>query len=93
MFFAISLLASSLFATTISTTQIDLSWDDNSNNETGFKIERAPDGTTDFIEIASVGANTTSHQNIGLSSATSYRYRVKSYNGVGSSVYSNISIK
>ena len=29
-----------LIATVKSTSQIDLTWEDNSNNETGFKIER-----------------------------------------------------
>src|SRR5439155_17551527 len=35
---------SGLGATAASTTQIDLSWTDNSEGETGFKIERSDDG-------------------------------------------------
>ncbi|MDQ7054057.1 MAG: fibronectin type III domain-containing protein [candidate division KSB1 bacterium] len=35
---------SNLTATAVSTSQIDLSWTDNSNNEDGFKIERKDHG-------------------------------------------------
>ncbi|MDQ7054058.1 MAG: fibronectin type III domain-containing protein, partial [candidate division KSB1 bacterium] len=36
---------SNLTATAVSTSQIDLSWTDNSNNEDGFKIERKDPGS------------------------------------------------
>src|ERR1043165_2284473 len=35
-----------LTATTFSTSQINLSWTDNANNENGFKVEQSTDGTT-----------------------------------------------
>ncbi|MBW2741100.1 MAG: hypothetical protein JRE64_20170, partial [Deltaproteobacteria bacterium] len=44
----------SLSATAVSISQIDLSWSDNSENETGFNIERSPDGVANWMEIASV---------------------------------------
>ena len=37
----------------MSTTQINLSWTDNSNNETGFVLERSTDGTN-FSPIMNV---------------------------------------
>jgi hypothetical protein len=37
-----------------------------------------------------VGANVTSYANTGLSSNTTYRYRVRAYNASGNSSYSNI---
>src|SRR5262245_563514 len=43
-----------LSATAVSSTRVDLSWRDNSNNEIGFRIERSLDAFT-FAEIASVG--------------------------------------
>jgi titin len=78
-----------LTATAVSTSQINLGWTDNAGNETGYKIERAPGGTTSFVEIASLSANSTSYQNTGLASATSYSYRVYAYNAAGNSNYSN----
>jgi hypothetical protein len=52
-------------ATAVSSSQINLSWIDNSNNETGFEIERSTDGTT-FTQIATVGANVTMYLNTTL---------------------------
>ena len=78
-----------LTATAVSSSQINLSWTDNSNNETGFRVERSIDGTT-FTQIATVGANVTMYGNTGLSALTEYDYRVRAYNVGGNSAYSNI---
>ena len=81
---------SNLTATTISRSQINLSWTDNSNNETGFKIERCKNATcTNFAQIAQVGANVTTFANTGLTRNTAYNYRVRAFNADGNSAYSN----
>jgi len=74
---------SNLSALAVSQSQIDLSWQDNSNNETGFKIYR------DDSHIATVGANVTSYQDTDLGCATTYSYYVKAYNSAGDSGPSN----
>ena len=81
---------SSLTATAASGSQINLTWMDNSNNETSFTIERCQ-GTncTNFAQIAQVGANTASYSNTGLSGSTTYSYRVRAFNSGGDSAYSN----
>jgi serine protease AprX len=82
---------SNLTATAISASRIDLSWIDNSTNETGFRIERCKGAScTNFAELATVGANVTSYSNTGLTKNTAYRYRVRAYNAGGNSAYSNI---
>lgn len=82
---------SNLIASAISTTQINLSWTDNSSNENGFRIERCTGSTcTNFVQIAEVAANVTSFPNTGLTKSTTYRYRVRSFNASGNSAYSNI---
>lgn len=82
---------SNLIASAISGTQINLSWTDNSGNESGFRIERCTGSTcTNFVQIAEVTANITSFPNTGLAKNTTYRYRVRSFNGSGNSAYSNI---
>ena len=61
---------SALTATAASSTQINLAWTDNSNNEDGFRIERCQDaGCSTFAEIATVAANVVSYQNTGLTAA------------------------
>ncbi|RMG69750.1 MAG: hypothetical protein D6711_18910 [Chloroflexi bacterium] len=79
---------SNLNATAVSTTQINLTWNDNSDNETGFKIERSLNGSS-WSQIAIIGANNTSYSNTGLSCGTTYYYRVRAYNDSGNSSYSN----
>lgn len=80
-----------LSSSAVSRSQIDLNWADQSANEAGFKLERcAGAACTNFIQIASVAANVTSYADTGLKRNTSYRYRVRAYNGSGDSSYSNI---
>ena len=80
----------SLSATQVSSSQVNLAWTDNATNESGFRIERAPGGTTTFTEIETVGVGVTTYQNTGLAAATAYSYRVRAYNGAGNSAYSNV---
>ena len=69
-------------------TSISLSWDDKSNNEDGFKIERSPDGST-WTQIGTVGENVTTYEDTGLACETTYYYRVRAHNADGDSTYSN----
>jgi subtilisin family serine protease len=81
---------SNLTATAASASQINLSWSDNANNESGFRIERCQgSGCTSFSQIAEVGAGVTSYSNTGLAASTTYVYRVLAYNSGGASGYSN----
>ncbi len=66
---------SSLSATAASASQINLSWTDNSSNETGFLIETSTDGTT-FSTLTTTAADATSYSNSGLSAGSRYYYRV-----------------
>lgn len=79
---------SGLQAAAQSTSEILVSWTDNSTNETGFRLERKTLGGT-FQEIASLPANTTSHTVSGLTAATQYVFRVRAVNGANFSAYSN----
>lgn len=79
---------SALTATVASISQIDLTWTDNSGDETGFHVERCQGaGCTDFTQVATLAAGETSYRSSGLATSTSYSYRVRAYNGVGASAY------
>ena len=77
-----------LVATARSTTEIDLSWKDNSNNEVGFKIQRKLVGGS-YAVIDSVSADVTSYQNRNLTESTTYIYQVYAYNAAGASLPTN----
>jgi titin len=82
---------SNLTAAAVSSSQIDLAWSDNSNNEDGFKIERCTGaGCSNFAQIDQVGAGVVTYSDNGLSASTTYRYRVRAFNANGDSGYSNI---
>ncbi|MFN3316908.1 MAG: fibronectin type III domain-containing protein, partial [Raineya sp.] len=65
----------SLTATAVSASRINLAWVDNDINEAGYKVERSTDGIS-FTEIADLPANSASYANTGLGSGILYFYRV-----------------
>jgi PKD repeat protein len=72
-------------------TSLDLSWTDNSTDETSFLVERCQGaGCTKFGVHATLAANTVTYRDTNLPRGTTYRYRVKARNGSGDSGYSNI---
>jgi len=81
---------SGLTATPVSSSQINLTWTDNSSNETGFKVERATDSgfTQNLILVTTTAANATSYNDTGLSAVTTYFYRVRATNTAGDSANS-----
>jgi len=82
---------SSLHATATSGTQIVLDWTDNTNNETGFKIEESTTGSGSWSQIATVGANIVIYKRTGLTPGDTRYYRVRAYTSYTNSSYSNIS--
>ncbi|MBN1674187.1 MAG: lamin tail domain-containing protein [Kiritimatiellae bacterium] len=75
-------------AVAVSGTRVDLSWRDNSGNESGFRIDRRMSGETVWVRVATAAANATTHSDTGLTPLTDYYYKLNAYNGAGSSAYS-----
>ncbi len=66
-----------------------LTWNDNSGNEDGFRIERSKDNI-EFVEIAVVGENVTTYTDSdSLEVGQMYAYRVRAFNEFGTSGYTN----
>ena len=79
-----------LVATPASSSQINLTWSDNSSSENGFRIERCTgSGCAGFVQIVQTSANASSFSDKGLSASTLYNYRIRSFNEGGNSEYSN----
>jgi hypothetical protein len=73
-----------------SRTQVVLAWDDSSDDETGFKVERSPNGASSWTQAGTVGTNVTSFTDTDLDWETTYFYRVRAYNAAGDSAASNV---
>ncbi len=80
---------SNLTATATSSTQINLTWSDNSSDETGFVIERKTGASGTYQTIETTAVNVTSFVNSGLSENTTYYYHVKAITSSTSSSWSN----
>src|SRR5262245_18912608 len=81
---------SNLLSAAVSSTQVQLSWTDNSSNESGFKVERANSSAGPWLQVATVGAEIASYVDPGLEASTLDFYRVRAFNSVGDSSYSNV---
>ncbi|MBD0257164.1 MAG: VCBS repeat-containing protein, partial [Cytophagales bacterium] len=79
-----------LAAQPLSQTQVKLQWQDNSDGETGFQIERAKDVAAPFVAVATAGAGSTTYTDEGLAAGAKYLYRVRAVNQAGASGYSNV---
>ena len=75
-----------LTATTVSSSQINLSWSAPNNNGgtpiTGYKIERKTACAGSFITPANTG-NSSTYSDTGLTANTCYVYRVSAVNAIG----------
>jgi Divergent InlB B-repeat domain len=66
---------------------ITLSWADNSNNESGFQIQRKTGSGGTFAQIATVSSNAHSYVDAGLAASTTFCYRVRAFNAAGNSAF------
>ena len=78
-----------LTATGLSGSQIFLAWTDNADNESGYIVERSPDGGYDWTEVAALEADAVYWVDTDVVPLTTYYYRVRAKNDCGYSDYSN----
>lgn len=79
---------SNLQSAAVSTSEVLLTWIDNSANEQGFDIYESSDGVN-FQQITNVGANIQSYTVENLHAQTVYYFRLCAYNVSGDSYVSN----
>jgi mono/diheme cytochrome c family protein len=80
---------SSLMGIAIAATVTEISWNDGSNNESYFEIERSTNGGASFTQIGTASADVRTFRDINLNASTTYTYRVRARNFLGASNYSN----
>ncbi|HYW94106.1 MAG TPA: LamG-like jellyroll fold domain-containing protein, partial [Bacteroidales bacterium] len=84
----VKVVAPSLLKATSLNGEVSLSWNDNSDNETGFIVERSPDDTSTFSVVKTLGANQLSFADNQVSINRTYFYRVKAIADLVESDYS-----
>ena len=77
-----------LTAAAISNTRVDLAWLDNSNNETGFHVERRVVGGA-FALLTTTGVNVRVYSDLAAVAGTTYEYRILATDGTLTSAVSN----
>jgi hypothetical protein len=73
--------ATNLVVTPSSTTQLDLTWTDNSSGESGFEVWRSSAIESGWSLITTTAANATSYNDTGLTASTQYYYRIRPTDG------------
>ncbi|HZI40827.1 MAG TPA: fibronectin type III domain-containing protein [Gemmatimonadaceae bacterium] len=84
---------SSLTATAVSATEVDLSWSKIGNQVDGYQLYRSTTGSTGtFSPLTTVGAAVTTYADPSLTGSTQYCYEVRSYRVTGrTTTYSDFS--
>jgi hypothetical protein len=78
-----------LAANIISGSEIEITWKDNSDRETGYSIEVSAGDRLHYIQVADLSANSQTYNSTGLQEGTRYYYRVRAYDETAVSGYSN----
>lgn len=74
-------------ATALDFSRIRLNWQDLSNNETGFEIQRAQNASGPFVPVQTMAPGVTQFTDSGLNAATTYYYRIRTIGLGGGSAY------
>jgi hypothetical protein len=77
------LAAPSNLTVTPGVNKIDLAWEDNSNNEAGFRIFRKLEGGSSFTELQETAPNTESYTDASVTSSGRYVYEVRAFTSNG----------
>ncbi|HET6250034.1 MAG TPA: ELWxxDGT repeat protein [Tepidisphaeraceae bacterium] len=71
--------------------EVDLSWADNSNNETGFTLQRSLVANFSTIDATfTLAANATAYSDTTVAPSLTYYYRIRSFNAAGNSAFAAV---
>ncbi len=70
--------------------QVKLQWNNTSNNQTGFYVERSADGGKTWTLIATLTGNANNYIDTTAARGTTYEYEVCAFNALGDSPFSNL---
>ena len=81
-----------LSATTISSNQIDMTWNDNATDEIGYVVERSLGNNFNFLEVVQLPRDATSYSDRSLEGGPTYFYRIKAINNAGNSFSNELTV-
>ncbi|WP_431214310.1 fibronectin type III domain-containing protein [Puia sp. P3] len=81
---------SNLYAAAATAKKINLTWRDNSSNETGFQVFRSASAGGTYLAVGTVRPGVTYFGDSTLDGSTTYYYKIWAINQSGSSAYSSI---
>lgn len=81
---------SDVAVTAVASDSVSLSWTDNADNESGFKVYVSPGGKGAFDVAAVAGPDITTSSVTNLLPATGYDFKIEAFNDEGVSGFSNI---
>ena len=82
-----------LVATTMSATSVQLSWSDNASNEVTYKLERCTgDPCSNFAPLVTLDSNSTGYLDSSVPTGSSFTYRVYAERPAGVSNFSNTAV-
>ena len=64
---------------------MSLAWNDNSDNEAGFEIQRSTTSGSDFTTIHTTSSDVTTYLDETVSPETEYFYQIRAINSYGES--------
>lgn len=83
---------SGTYVVVVAHNRLDVYWQDNSPNETGYEVQRATGPSGVFTLLVSLPAGSTAYGNAGLTAQTEYCYRVRAFRKSGkTTTYSEFS--
>lgn len=82
-------IPTNLTATAVSENQINLSWMDNSSDETGFEIHRSKNNQANYELIGIVDPEASSYEDTGLEASTTYYYKIRAISVNGESPFTD----
>ncbi|RFS19562.1 T9SS C-terminal target domain-containing protein [Chitinophaga silvatica] len=80
---------SALKVTVNNYSKLNLTWTDNSNNETGFEIYRSTSSNGTFNIVATTAANVTAYTDTALNASTAYYYKIRAIGQFGESAFTS----
>jgi hypothetical protein len=80
-------------ANPVSSTEIDLTWQDNATNEAGYKIFRKSSADGTFALIATLPPNSTTYHDSSVTAGTTYDYHIQAFNAAGYSDFAGVTVR